>query len=215
MMPQDIPAAEQLMGLTSQPTVDPNMEFLMKGLIWPAREALESQSDRAALADAGLVEDTIAWIGHVLKPDLVAADLRSRLRAARSIVNGQDAFLARYRLEGHSIQIVVTRFHLHLVIAPGGDQPLEALHRLLQVDQSGEAPWSGSWQTGQVDQLTYGYQPRGSVADWRETLLYVANGRAAKFSLQKIPILPPGSGGVKGFVANTEEAERHWFPRQQ
>ena len=216
MTPQEIPAGEQLMGLTSEPKVDANMEFLFQGMIWPTPEEMESRSYPAAISDPGLVQQTVDWVRGVLKPELTAPDLGTRLRAARAIVSGQDAFLARYMMGGHSIQIVVTRFHVHLTIAPGGSSPLEALHQFLQVDRPGEEhPWSGPWKTGQVDQLTFGYQPRGSAADWRDTVFYVTNGWAVKFSLKKIAMRPGGSGKIKGFVAPTEEAERHWFPPAQ
>jgi hypothetical protein len=212
MTPQEIPYGEQLMGLTSEPRVQANMEFFLKGLIWPTPEAIESQSDKVAQADVDLLNDTIGWISRVLKPDLVAPDLRSRLRAARAIVSGQDAFLARYRMDQNSIQIVVTRFHVHLVIAPCGGSPLAAMHQFLQLDQPGdEHPWNGPWQTGQIGALTYGYQPRGSEADWRDSVFYLTNGRAVKFSLKKIAVRPGGSGKVKSIIAPTEESERHWF----
>ncbi len=212
MTPQEIPDREQLMGLTSEPHVPANMEFFFKGLIWPTPEALKSQSDKAAQANVDYLNDTIDWINRVLKPDLVAPDLRSRLRAARAIVSGEDAFLARYKMDQTSIQIVVTRFHVHLVIAPCGPSPLAAMQQYLQMAQPGDQhPWSGTWQTGQIGALTYGYQPRGSEPDWRDSIFYLTNGQAVKFSLKKIAVRPGGSGKVKGFVAPTEEAERHWF----
>ena len=212
MTPQEIPAGEQLMGLTSEPHVQANMQFLIKGLIWPAPEALQSHLDKAAQADTDLLNDATGWISRVLKPDWVAPDLRARLRAAREIVSGQDAFLTRYTMNQNNIQIVVTQFHVHLAIAPVNASPLAAIHQFLQVDQPGDPqPWSGPWQTGQVGDLTYGYQPRGSLADWRDSINYLTNGRAVKFSLEKIAILPPGSGPVKSIIAPTEEAERHWF----
>jgi hypothetical protein len=212
MTPQEIPAREQLMGLTIEPGVQANMQFLVKGLVWPTPEAIESQRVEPAQANADFLDDTIGWISRVLKPDFVAPDLRSRLLAARAIVSGQDAFLARYRIDQTTLQIVVTRFRLHLVIAPAGAAPLVAMHQYLQVDLPGEVPPRDvGWQTGQINGLTYGYQPRGSTADWRESLSYLTNGRAVKFSLQKIPTRPGGTGKVKGFVAPTEEAERYWF----
>jgi len=212
MTPQEIPNAEQLMGLIREPRAQANMEFFFKGLIWPAPEAIKSQADKAAQANVDLMNDTVGWIDGVLKPDLVAPDLRSRLRAARAIVSGQDAFLARYKMEQTSIQIVVTRFRLHFVIAPCGPSPLAAMHQFLQLYQPGdEHPWSGPWQTGQIGALTYGYQPRASEADWRDSIYYLTNGQAVKFSLKKIAVRPGGSGGVKSIIAPTEEAERNWF----
>jgi hypothetical protein len=212
MTPQEIPPGEQLMGLTSEPRVQDNLQFLFRGLIWPTPAAITSQMVTLTPANADFLSDTMGWISRVLKPDFVAPDLRSRLFAARAIVSEQDAFLARYRMDQTSIQIVVTRFRVHLVIAPGGSPPVAAMHQYLQVDQPDEAyQFDVPWQTGQIHDLAYGYQPRGSVADWRESLYYLTNGSAVKFSLQKIPIRPGGDGKVKGSVAPTEEAERHWF----
>jgi hypothetical protein len=70
----------------------------------------------------------IGWIRQVLKPEFVAPDLRERLRAARAIISGQDAFLARYKMDQYNIQIIVTQFHLHLVIAPVSVSPMPITH---------------------------------------------------------------------------------------
>lgn len=209
---EEIPAEDQLMGMTSVPQVQPNMRFFFKGLIWPAPEAVTAHVDRAAGANPDLVNDTAAWVSRVLKPEFVAPDLSSRLEAARAIVDGEDAFFARYRMNEVSVQIVVTRFHVHLVLVPVGDSPVAAIHRYLRVDEPAhERPWDAAWETGQVDRLTFGYQARSTPADWRESIYYLTNGKAVKFSLKKIAARPGSSHGVKGFVATTEEAERNWF----
>ena len=141
----------------------------------------------------------------------MAPDLSSRLHAARAIADGQDAFLA-HRMNQTSIQIVVTRFRIHLVLAPVGDSAVGAMHRYLLVDASSqERPWDTTWETGQVDHLTFGYQARASAADWRESIYYLTNGRAVKYSLKKAALRPNDSRGAKGFVATTDAAERNWF----
>jgi hypothetical protein len=208
----EIPAAEQLMGMTTEPQVQPAMQFLVKGLIWPTPEAIERQMIETQ-ASAPYLNDTLGWIALVLKPEFIAADLRSRLLGARAIVSGQDAFLARYRVDHTSIQIAVTRFRVHLVIAPEDTSPLAAMHHYLQLDQAGEEyRFDVPWQTGQFNDLRYGYQPRGSASDWRESIYYLTNAEAIKLSVKKIPNRSGGTGKVKSIVAPTEEAESHWFP---
>jgi len=57
------------MGLSSVPDVQPNMQFLFKGLIWPTPEALKAHIDKAAQANPDLTKDTSAWTQSVLKPE--------------------------------------------------------------------------------------------------------------------------------------------------
>jgi len=209
MVIEEISAGEQLMGLTSAPRVQPNMQFFFHGLIWPAPDALAAAAGKAGRGNVRFLDDTTAWISKVLKPEYVAPDLSSRLEAAPAIVDGKDAFLTRYRMNDASVQIVVMQFHVHLVFAPMGESPIAALHRYLRVDDPGQArPWEGPWQNGSAAGLTFGYQTQSSPDDWRDTVNYLTNGRAVKFSLEKIADC---SRGMKGFVAKTDEAERNWF----
>jgi hypothetical protein len=216
MIPEEVPASEQLMDLTVRPSVPNNQRFFFEGLIWPTQEALDSPASQAHPGPERL-EDTVGWVERVLKPAWVAPDLRTRLRAARAIVTGRDAFLTRYAMNQNKIQIVVTRFHVHLVIAPPGGVPPgrvpEVLHEYLQVDRpEDKTPWSGGpWEMGRIDGLTFGYQPRSALRDWREGIYYLTNGRAVKFSLRKVATRPPGSGPPKSGFAPSEEAERNWF----
>ncbi len=204
------------MGMTSEPVAQANMQFFFKGLIWPTPDALNARIDKAAQANPDLHDDSTEWIKRVLKPEFIAPDLSSRLRAGRAIVNGEDAFLARYRMNQTSVQIVVTRFHIHLVLVPVGDSPIGAMHRYLRVDEPPpEHPWDTTWRTGQVDHLSFGYQALSVPADWRQSINYLTNGRAVKFSLKKIATQPGNSHGVKGFVATTDEAERNWFSAER
>ncbi|HUI56363.1 MAG TPA: hypothetical protein VLY04_15415 [Bryobacteraceae bacterium] len=210
---EEIAAGEQLMDIEREPSVPENMGFVFLGLIWPSPEALQAQL-ATAQGDKDLLKGTMDWIGAVLKPSWVAPDLRTRLRAARAIVSGQDAFLARYALNQVKIQIVVTRYHVHVVIKPpGGVNPLPALHDYLQVDSPEDpSPWSGEpWETANIAGLAFGYQMRGDRLSWRESVNYLTNSRAVKFSAEKIATPPKGSGPPKTGSAPTVEAESHWF----
>jgi hypothetical protein len=214
MPPQEIPAGVQLMDLISEPPAPSNLRFAFQGLIWPLPDALQSKVDKAAQANPDLLKDTTNWIGRFLKPAWVPPDLRARLRAARAIVSEQDAFLTRFVINDNQIQIVVTRFHVHIAILPrGAVHPMAALHEYLQVDRpDDQAPWTGDpWATTQIAGFTYGYQSRTSVMDWRQSISYLTNGRAVKFSIRKLGEPRPGSGAVKTGFAPTEEAERDWF----
>ena len=211
---EEIPPGEQLMGLAREPSVAENMGFIFLGLVWPSAETLQTKLADGAQANTGLFNGAMNWVGWVLKPAWVAPDLRDRLRAGREIISGQDAFLARYALDRNKIQIAVTKYHVHIVIEPSGSvAPLAALHEYLQVDSPDDpGPWSGGpWETAQVAGLTFGYQLRSHLLSWRESINYLTNGRAVKFSAEKIVTLPKGSGPPKTETAPTAEAERHWF----
>ena len=217
-MLQEIPPGEQLMGLSVEPSVPENLQFVFEGLIWPNGEALESKSVQA---DLDLREDTLEWIEKVLKPEWIAADLRNRLRAASAIVSRRDAFLARYAIDENKIQIVVTSSSMHFVISPaGGSLFMDApamMHRFLRVDPpDNQAPWADEpWSVVPVDGFTFGYHPRSSFAGWRDSLTYLTSRRAVKFSIKKVATYPPGfRNAPKTSSAPTEESERHWFAQE-
>ncbi|MGH9667535.1 MAG: hypothetical protein ACRD9L_24200, partial [Bryobacteraceae bacterium] len=219
-MLQEIPPDEQLMNVSVEPSVLPSERFIFQGLIWPSQEALNGHASKFALADFELVDDTLGWIGRILTSEWVAPDLRARLRAASGIAGRRDAFLTRYAINGTKVQIVVTRFFVYIVIVPsgalaGGAQGV--LHRCLRVDQPGDkAPWTGEpWSIAHIQGFTYGYQPRSDFSDWRDSINYLTNGRAVKFSVQKTETVPPGSGGLKTGFAPTEESETHWFEQRR
>ena len=213
MTPKEIPATEQLMDLATEPPVPRDMLFVFQGLIWPTSDALKNQEAKTALSDAALRDDTMHWIRLILKPAWIAPDLPSRLLAAHTIAGGQDAFLARYEMNEKKIQIIVTRFHLHVVIAPATTQPPLAIHKYLNVDRADDAsPWTGDpWNTSRVAGLDFGYMPRATVFDWRESIYYLTNGRSLKLSIRKLSESPRGSTPPKSVDFPPEEAERHWF----
>jgi len=217
-MVQELPGFEQLMGLSIEPSVPENDRFIFEGLLWPDEAAINRQHWSPAGDHVQLLDDTIGWIELVLRPEWVAPDLRNRLRAARAIVSGQDAFLARYAMDGNRIQIVVTRSFLHLVIFPAiptwtAGVPA-TMQRFLRVDDPAEqTPWTGEpWSTVGIEGFTFGYHSSASLDGWRDSLNYLTNGQAVKFSLRKIMPRPPGllytpkTGSIP-----TEESERHWF----
>jgi len=214
-MLQEIPPGEQLMGVSVEPRVPENLQFVFEGLIWPDAGALASKSVHA---DLDLREDTLEWIEKVLRPQWAAPDLRSRLRAASAIVSRRDAFLARYAIDENKIQIVVTSSSMHFVISPAGgslfpDGPA-VMHHFLRVDPPDQqAPWLDEpWSIIQIEGFTFGYHPRSSLAGWRDSLNYLTNGRAVKLSVNKMATYTPGSlNAPKTAFAPTEESERHWF----
>jgi hypothetical protein len=214
-MLQEIPPGEQLMGLSVEPSVPENLQFVFEGLIWPDDGALASKSVHA---DLDLREDTLEWIGKVLKPEWAAPDLRNRLRAASAIVSRRDAFVARYALDENKIQIVVTSSSMHFVISPAGgslfmDAPAVMRHFLRVDPPDDQSPWRDEpWSIIAVDGFTFGYHPRSSLAGWRDSLNYLTNRRTVKFSIKKVATYPPGfRNAPKTSFAPTEESERHWF----
>ena len=217
-MLQEIPPGEQLMGVSVEPPVPENLQFVFEGLIWPDAETLDSKS---VYTDSDLREDTLEWIGKVLKPEWTAPDLRSRLRAASAIVSRRDAFLARYALDENKIQMVVSSSSMHFVISPaGGSLFMDAqavMRHFLRVDPpDDQARWPDEpWSIISVQGFTFGYHPRGSLAGWRDSLNYLTNRRVVKFSIKKVATYPPDfRNAPKTASAPTEEAERHWFAQE-
>ncbi len=152
----------------------------------------------------------------VLKPEWVDPDLQSRLVAATGVVNRRDAFLARYTIGNAKIQIIVTRFSIHLVISPGwGLRQVEALacaNAFLNVQFDPENPWiGGPWAILPVDGFMFGYQRLTRLREWRDSLDYLSDGRAVKFSIRKVPPQPLDSKPGKTGHGPTEQAESRWF----
>src|SRR3954454_16101201 len=182
------------MGLSVEPPLPENLEFVCEGMIWPDAGELASKSVHA---DLDLREETLEWIEKVLRPEWTAPDLRNRLRAAHAIVSRRDAFLARYAMDGNKIQIVVTSSSIHLVISPAGGSPawdpLTAMRNFLRVDSPDNlSRWSDEpWSIVSIGDFTFGYHTRSSLAGWPDSLNYLTNGRAVKFSLKKLETRPP------------------------
>jgi hypothetical protein len=214
MIVEDIPAGEQLMDTSAIGSVPPPLKSYLDGLEWPAAGA---PSIPRTPINQELRADSIHWIQQALKPAWIPSDLDQRLRGARAVVSNKDAFLVRYSIGGTKLQIVVTKYHVHILIDPpagaAAGNALATLHKYLAVDD--KAPWSGEpWKLGQLGSLTFGYQPRTNFSDWRDAISYVTNGRVVKFSFQKAATLPPGSGPPKTVTVPSDEAERRWFDQK-
>jgi hypothetical protein len=189
--------------------------------MWPDADILIRQASESALADSELVDGTIDWIEEVLKPEWLAPDLQSRLAAAAGAVSRRDAFLARYAIDRAKIQIIVTRYSIHLVISPGwGLMQVEALacaNAFLNVQSDplqsdSQTPWTGGpWSILPLDGFMFGYQRLTRPLEWRDSLDYLSNGRAVKFSIRKIEPQSPGDKPAKTGHGPTEQAESRWF----
>jgi hypothetical protein len=213
---EDLRSGEQLMHLPAEPKAGPELQSAFLGLMWPDADILNRQVSESSLADSELVDDTIDWVDMVLKPEWVDPDLQSRLVAATGLVNRRDAFLARYAIDKAKIQIIVTRYSIHLVIAPGwGVMQVEALacaHAFLNVQSDPEIPWiGGPWSILPVDGFTFGYQRRSPLREWRDSLDYLSDGLAVKFSIRKMQQQSPDHKPGKTGHGPTEQAESRWF----
>lgn len=213
---EDLRPGEQLMNLSEEPNVGPELRSIFVGLMWPDADTLKRQASESTLSDSELVDDTVDWIEDVLKPEWVAPDLLTRLVAATGVINRRDAFLARYAIDKSKIQIIVTRFSVHLVISPGwGTVPVEVLacaNAYLSVQSDPGIPWvGGPWSILPIDGLTFGYQRRTPFREWRDSLGYLTDGRAVKFSITKIQPQPPDGKPNKTGHGPTEQTESQWF----
>ena len=217
MTVDEIPPGEQLMKLPAWPSASSQLRFLFVGMSWPDAGTLERQASKFALANRELVDDTIEWIERVLKPEWVAPDLETRMLAATGVVDGSDAFLARYALEETKIQVIVTKFSVYLVISPGAElvplDPIAAARTFLNVEPDPEVPWTGGpWSVSSVEGFTFGYQGRAFPVDWPESLNYLATVLAVKFSIKKIQRQSADSRPNKTISPpEPEQAEKQWF----
>jgi hypothetical protein len=222
---EDLRSGEQLVDLSAEPKAGPELQSAFLGLMWPNVDILNRQASESPLADSELVDDTIDWIEQVLKPDWVAPDLLSRLVAAAGVVNRRDAFLARYAIDKTKIQIIVTRYSIHLVISPGWGFPqVEALacaNAFLNVQSDSlqadsQMPWiGGPWSILPLDGFMFGYQRRSPLREWRDSLHYLSDGRAVKFSITKIQQQPADGKPGKTGHGPTEQAESRWFQSRE
>src|SRR5690349_13928283 len=173
-MIHEIPATEQLMGLASEPPVPLTVRFVFHGIIWPAELADTPLEPNAGVAIGTLHKESLEWIHLILKPEWRAPDLPSRLRARKSSVSRQDAFLARYAVDANKIQIVVTRTFVHIVISPACSvlpiQVPRVMQDFLLVDPPGaERTWTGEpWSTISIGDFTFGYHSHSSLTCWRD-----------------------------------------------
>jgi hypothetical protein len=215
MTVQEIPSNEQLMNLPEASSVGPTLRFVLNGLVWPNEATLHAQASEGEFHQRMLLDDTLTWIEAVLKPEWMAPDLRERLQAARAIVDDRDGFLARYAVDGNKIQIAVTESYLYVVIVPvGAFEATGVMREFLRVDQPGdETQWTdGPWKVIGVEGFTFGYRPQSYLAAWRDSLNYLSQDRAVKFSIRKVETWPPGLLEVpKSSSAPSEESERDWF----
>jgi hypothetical protein len=179
-------------------------------------QSLNRLASASLLVDSDLIEDTIDWVEEVLKPEWVDPNLQRRLVAATGVMHRRDAFLARYSIDNAKLQIIVTRFLIHLVISPCWDfgpvDPVVCANTFLNVQLDPEILWMGGpWSTLPVDGFTFGYQRLPLRRDWRDTLDYLSDGRAVKFTMAKIAQQPPDSKPSKTGRGPTEQAESQWF----
>lgn len=216
----DLPFGEQLMHLSAEPKAVPELQSALLGLMWPDADTLNRQVSESALADSELVDETIDWIEQVLRPEWVAPDLQSRLVAATGVINRRDAFLARYAIDTAKIQIIVTRFSVHLVISPGWGfmevEPLACANAYLSVQSDPGIPWvGGPWSILPLDGFMFGYQRYTPVREWRDSLTYLSDGRAVKFSIRKVTPRPLDCKPNKTGHGPTEQAESRWFQSRE
>jgi hypothetical protein len=216
-MLQEIPPDEQLL-VSAVPLVPPELRFVFQGSIWPDDRTLKNPASRPPGASSELRDDTLAWIETALKPEWLAPDLPTRLRTITAANGGQDAFIARYAVDGNRIQIIVNRVFMHFVISPASGSLFAGApgvtREFLRVDLPDEdRPWTGEpWSIIAVDGFTFGYHPSAEVQGWRDSLDYLTNGRAVKFSANKVAMRPPGDRHTnKTESAPTEESVKHWF----
>ena len=84
----------------------------------------------------------------------------------------------------------------------------------LQADS--QTPWiGGPWSILPVDGFTFGYQRLTRLREWRDSLDYLSNGRAVKFSIRKIEQQSPDIKPPKTGHGPTQQAESRWFQSRE
>jgi len=71
--------------------------------------------------NAATLEYCVDWITRTVRPTWVPPDLSSHLIPVKAWANGRDAFVVRYVLNEHAVQIIHTRSETTVVVAPLGD----------------------------------------------------------------------------------------------
>ncbi len=85
--------------------------------------------------NAATLEYCVDWITRTVRPTWVPPDLSSHLIPVKAWANGRDAFVVRYVLNEHAVQIIHTRSETTVVVAPLRDalrKPAEAHAELMR-----------------------------------------------------------------------------------
>lgn len=172
----------------------PWAKTVTEGIVLPGRDELRRrliQQDQIASQR----QETLGWLQRVVRPQWLPADLPSRLHGVRAGVSGHDAFIAGWRQGGLEFRIAVTKLRIHVLVrpdsvdvasaplrAPVAEPSLALAHRLLALPTE---PNATDWALRPLAGLTYGNRHVAFARNWDDTLLFVTDGRAHKFSVMK------------------------------
>jgi hypothetical protein len=91
-------------------------------------------------------------------------------------------------------------------------EALACANAFLNVQSDPGIPWiGGPWSILPLDGFMFGYQRRTPLREWRDSLDYLSDGRAVKFSIKKIEPQSPDDKPGKTGHGPTEQAESRWF----
>jgi hypothetical protein len=206
---------DQMMSLPDLKGLSKEQRGVFSGLTWPGEVQIEMKK---VIVDDLLMSDTLEWIGRVVRPGWLPTDLRSRLVAAREIIEGSDAFVSRYEMLSSNFQIMVTKEAINLAIKPPGF-PIgnchrrfaeEIMNRFLRMSPS-EGAVIRPWESIEVKGFTFAYQPVSFWSDWRDSLTYLTNGQTVKFSVRKINSVASASGPPRFGIARPQSWSHRWF----
>lgn len=176
-------------------SADPPMtKIVTEGITLPGRDEL-----RRMLVPRDLVaaqrQESVEWLHRVVRPAWLPADLPSRLHGVRAAMSGSDAFIAGWRQGGREFRVVVTKQRIHVLtrpesaVAAGGRDPTELAqtslalaNRLLALPAE---PQAADWSVRPLAELFFGNRHVAFARNWDESLLFVTDGQAHKFSVLK------------------------------
>jgi len=187
-----------------------------EGLILPDTSAMtQSAVDPQSLRQP--MHDAVEWIKTVLRPEYLRGGWDRRLVALPRAANGQDAIAGAWTAGGRAVQVIVTMRRVHVISklpSPAGDDPQDmartALENAVELLQIEELPGLEEWQLSTVAGLLLGKREVSFARNWFETLLFLTDGKAVKYSVLKYKnrTSPPQRGGGEGQGASWFEASR-------
>jgi len=174
------------------PTPSLMEKTITEGLVLPdatgiARAAVDSQTVRRPMAEA------VEWTARVVRPEYLRSGWERRMIPLSSAVNGQDVIAGGWGTGSKAVQVIVTMQRLHVITrfsqaAAGDEQAMarRALENAVEVLAIDELAGLDEWVIEKCAALVAGRREVEFAANWPDTLLFVTDGTAVKYSVLRI-----------------------------